>query len=64
MKNVKNIAAKTKDIDPRHPLPLYYDIEKDTVYSTPGPGRHHVTNLINPNTEKDIIDFIDYWKHM
>lgn len=64
MKNIKAVAAKTQTINPLHPIPLYYSIEKKTVYTTPGEGRSFVTNLINPNEPGDIEEIVNRWLRM
>ena len=64
MNNLKSIALQTQSIDPRHPLPLYYSFSEKEVYTNPGDGRFHVTNLINPNTPEDIEEVITRWKNM
>lgn len=64
MKNIESIALQTQSIDPRHPLPLYYSISEHEAYTNPGPGRLHVTNLINPNDPEDISEVIDRWLRM
>lgn len=41
--------------------PLYYDENNLTVYTEPGPGRQHVTDLINSQTADYIRDTVNRW---
>ena len=66
MKNLKKVSEQSKNIVTRDRstwLPLFYSYEEDAVYTTPSVGlfntRFHVTNLINPNTPKDIEDAVN-----
>lgn len=64
MKNLKAVSRKSQETNR---LPLYYSFATDAVYTTPGdPGnrRFYVTDLIRPNTEKEIEDVVTSWKSM
>ena len=50
MKNLKTLSQKSS----KGTTPLYYSIRENAVYSTPGDGRYHLTDLIRYNTEKEI----------
>lgn len=57
MKNLKRVSKASQEIiqgDRSTWLPLYYDIEKDTVYIKPGENRHRLTELIRPCSEEEI----------
>ena len=41
--------------------PLYYSEETGTVYAEPGPGRQHVTDLINSQSADYIRDVVNRW---
>lgn len=41
--------------------PLYYSEETETVYAEPGPGRQHVTDLINSQSADYIRDAVNRW---
>ena len=65
MKNIKAVVKKSQNIiqtDRSTWVRLYYSPTKDTVYTSEGEGRFHVTNLINPNTEEDIKEVVERWK--
>lgn len=67
MKNARRIAEMTHNIiqkDLSTWITLYYSIEKDAVYCTPGEGRYKVCRLLNVNTEKDIEEAVDFWKKL
>ena len=64
MKNLKAISKKTQDINPLHPMPLYYSIRAKEVYTNPGSGRFLVTHLINPNSPEDIEEVVNRWLNM
>ena len=36
-------------------MPIYYNIKEDAVYTSDGEGRYYITDLIRPNTEKEVI---------
>lgn len=50
MKNLKTLSEESK----KGTTPLYYSIRENAVYSDPGDGRYHLTDLIRHNTEKEI----------
>ena len=63
MKGLKAIAKATQKInfkDRSTWIPLYYSIREDKAYTTDGDGRYFMTNLINPQTEEDIREAIEY----
>ena len=62
MKGLKAVADKTKGIDYFSRIPLYYSIQKDTVYAKDGDGRYLVTYLIRENTTKEIVSAVNRWK--
>lgn len=67
MKNVKRLSQLTQKINYRDRstwVTLYYSVAKDAVYSEPGEGRFKMCDLINPNTEKDIIESVHYFMNM
>ena len=64
MRNIKKVADKSKVVCPNMILPLYYSIKNDAVYFQPGNDRFFVTNLINPNEPKDIIEAVERWKRL
>lgn len=60
MKNLKKVAEETKKITGwSNRIPLFYDIEKDAVYTKSGTNRYHITDLIRENTPKDIKDAVN-----
>ena len=61
MKSLKKIAELSKSIkckDRATWIQLYYSVEEDAVYTEDNPGRYFMTNLINPNTENDIVEAV------
>ena len=67
MKNTKEVADMTQRIDSWDKstwVTLYYSIQDDAVYATPTNGAHKICELINPNTESDIIDTVEWWKRL
>jgi len=67
MKNVKRLSELTQKINCRDRstwVTLYYSVAKDAVYSEPGEGRFKMCDLINPNSEKDIIESVHYFLNM
>ena len=67
MKNVKALSEKTQKIrckDRSTWITLYYSVKEDAVYSDPGEGRFKMCDLINPNTEQDIIESVHYFLNM
>ena len=67
MEGLKAIARKTQNInfkDKSTWIPLYYSITEKKAYTTEGQGRYFMTNLINPQTEKDIEETIVYCLNM
>ena len=67
MKNVKRIVELTNRINQKDKstwVTLYYSFDTDSVYSKPREGAYRVCELINPHTEKDVIDTIDWWKKL
>ncbi len=59
MKGLKKVSEATKGINYASRIGLYYSIEKDTVYTTSGEGRHHITYLIRENTPEDIKEAVE-----
>ena len=57
LKQVSNLSKTGK-------VSLYYSFASDTVYTEPGEGRCHVTELINENTPQDIENFVNFWKNL
>lgn len=67
MKGLKTVASATKNINIKDPLtyiPLYYSVLEDTVYMQDGENRYFMTNLINPQKEKDIEEAVHYFLNM
>ena len=64
VKNAAKIAELSKLVTPFNKMPLYYNMNTKTVYNKPGKDRSFITNLINPNTEEDIIDTVNRWLWM
>lgn len=67
MKGTKAVSKASQDIDFKDRttwIKLYYSITKDTVYRQEGEGRYFVCNLINPNTETDIVEAVEMWKRL
>lgn len=64
MNNLKAVSKATKGISYSSRVPLYYSISDDAVYTTPGPGRIYVTDLIRENTELEIKATINRWLDM
>ncbi len=65
MKGLTALANATQKIDCKDKstwIPLYYSIKEDKVYPFDGEGRWFVTNLINPQTEKDIENTVKWWE--
>lgn len=64
MKNVNELSEMTQNINSRDRstwITLYYSIQDDAVYSSPKKGAFKVTELINPNTEKEIVGTVKWW---
>ena len=61
MKGLKEVSNKTKGIDFTCRVPLYYSPSTDTVYTTSGEGRFHVTDLIRENTTEEIKKTVKYF---
>lgn len=64
MKGLKAVAMATKGINWDNRIPLYYSIEKQTVYTKDRKDRYFVTWLINECTEKDIEKAVNRWLNM
>lgn len=64
MKGLKAAAMATKGINWDNRIPLYYSIEKQTVYTKDRKDRYFVTWLINECTEKDIEKAVNRWLNM
>ena len=67
MRNVKALAEKTQKIicrDRSTWVTLYYSVREDAVYSEQGEGRYKMCDLINPNTEQDIVETVHYFMNM
>ena len=64
MKGLKAVAMATKGINWDNRIPLYYSIEKQTVYTKDRKDRCFVTWLINECTEKDIEKAVNRWLNM
>ena len=67
MKNLKRISKASQSIttgDRATWISLYYSIADDAVYPCEGEGRYFVSNLINPNTEADIVEAVEAWKRL
>lgn len=67
MRGTKKISEMTKSIiqgDRSTWLSLFYSVSKDTVYTTKGDGRYHVTDLISYNTPTDIEITVERWKRL
>lgn len=67
MKNTKTIADASKNIITRDRntwITIYYSISEDAVYTEPTNNAIKVSELINPNTEQDIIDLVEWWKKL
>ena len=63
MKGLKALAQATQNIlwnDKSTWIPLYYSIREDKVYTKEGENRFFITNLINPQTEKDIEKTVNF----
>ena len=67
MRNVKELSEKTQKIkykDRSTWVTLYYSVKEDAVYSEQGEGRYKMCDLINPNTEQDIVEAVHYFMNM
>ena len=67
MKGIKEVVKKSQSInqaDHSTWIKLYYDFSSNTVSMKETKGNCFVTNLINPNTEADIIEAIERWKRL
>ena len=67
MKGIKRIVDLTNKINQKDKstwVTLYYSFDTDSVYSDPRPGAYRICELINPNTRKDIIDTVEWWKRL
>ena len=63
MKGLKALAKATQSVlwnDKSTWIPLYYSIEEDKVYIKEREDRIFITNLINPQTEKDIEETVNF----
>lgn len=67
MKGLKTVSKASQNIlfnDPSTYIKLYYSVKEDKVYMKEGESRYFMTNLINPNTEKDIERTVNYFMNM
>lgn len=67
MKNVKRIVELTNRINQKDKstwVTLYYSFDDDAVYSKDKAGRYRICELINPHTEQDVIDTVEWWKRL
>ena len=67
MKGLKTIAKKSQNIVNRDRstwIKLYYDFSTDTVTTKETSDNFFVTQLINPNSEEDIVEVIERWKRL
>ncbi len=67
MKGLKALARATQNINCKDKstwIPLYYSVVENKVYPFDGEGRYFLTNLINPQTEKDIENAVNYFMNM
>ena len=61
MKNLKTVAQASYR---KGQTPLYYDIKHDAVFTEDGEDRYYVTELIRPNTSKEIKAAVKRWLAM
>lgn len=57
VKNLAKVARESKSIEQSDRgtwLPLYYDIDKNAVYTRYAPERWHLTDLIRPCTKEEV----------
>lgn len=67
MKGLKAVAKKSQNIkqtDRSTWIKIYYDFASQTVSTKQTDNNCYVTQLINPNTEADIIEAIERWKRL
>lgn len=67
MKGLKQIAKKSQKIkqsDRSTWIKIYYDFSTQTVSTRQTEDNLYVTQLINPNTEADILEAIERWKRL
>ena len=64
IKNAAKIAELSQYITPFNRMPLYINMNTKAVYNKPGRGRTYITDLINPNTEEDIVKLVKRWLWM
>lgn len=57
MKGLKKLSELSK----HGRVKLYYSINNDTVYNTPGEDRFHLTDLIREATPKEIEETVRYF---
>lgn len=62
MRNVKSVSKRTSGIGATvSSMPLYYSVRDDAVYTEPSRGRFFITDLIRPNSEREIINAVKYF---
>ena len=59
-KKTQSINCKDKDTW----VKLYYSVREDRVFSEEGECRYFMTNLINPQSEKDIEEAVHVFMNM
>jgi hypothetical protein len=67
MKGLKTVVEKSQNIkqtDRSTWLKLYYDFKTKAVSTRHTTNNCFITQLINPNTEADIIEAIERWKRL
>lgn len=67
MKGLKTIVKKSQNIinqDRTTWIKLYYDFSTDTVSTKQTKDNFYITQLINPNTEDDIVEVVERWKRL
>lgn len=57
MRNVKTVIKATQE----GRTPLYYNPTTDTVFTKPGAGRYHLTDLLRPHTEDQIRQTVKHF---
>lgn len=62
MKGAKKASETSRSA--RMPMPIYYNTATKTVYTRPGEGRCHVTDLIRENSEQEIEEAVRRWLWM
>ena len=57
MRNIKTVIKATQE----GRTPLYYNPTTDTVFTKPGAGRYHLTDLLRPHTEDQIRQTVKHF---